>query len=168
MVRCLLRNVFSGIAVANSSSSVRPLWYTSCSCGLPSLGPGFQPSAGSVMGETLLARIAPGLGALTTYQREWPRHDTDRWRFGSGPADRDRLPRDRRARSLMVEDAMSDSPTEIRPPPSPPRVVAISGIVFSSLYITSLVLVRLAVPADPKDPGIGLPIPPSGTGSASQ
>ena len=37
--------------------------------------------------------------------------------------------------------------------PSPPRVVAISGIVFSALYIASLVLIRLAVPADPTDPG---------------
>ena len=27
------------------------------------------------MGKTLLARIAPGLGALTTYQREWLRHN---------------------------------------------------------------------------------------------
>ena len=54
---------------------------------------------------------------------------------------------------------MSSSPTETRQPPSPPRVVAISGIIFSALYITSLVLVRLAVPADPKDPGIWLADP---------
>ena len=39
-----------------------------------------------------------------------------------------------------------------RPAVSPPRVVAISGVIFSALYIASLVLVRLAVPADPKDP----------------
>jgi hypothetical protein len=39
---------------------------------------------------------------------------------------------------------------------SPPRVVAISGIIFSALYITSLVLVRFTVPADPKDPGVWL------------
>lgn len=38
-------------------------------------------------------------------------------------------------------------------PPAPPRVVAISGIVFSVLFITSVVLVRLAVPADPAEPG---------------
>lgn len=38
-------------------------------------------------------------------------------------------------------------------PSAPPRAVAISGIVFSALYIASLVLLRLAVPADPKDPG---------------
>jgi hypothetical protein len=54
---------------------------------------------------------------------------------------------------------MSNSPTEARQPSSPPRVVAVSGIVFSALYITSLVLVRLAVPADPKDPGIWLADP---------
>ncbi|MEI8373203.1 MAG: hypothetical protein WCJ35_10270 [Planctomycetota bacterium] len=54
---------------------------------------------------------------------------------------------------------MSNSPAETRQPSSPPRVVAVSGIVFSVLYITSLVLVRLAVPADPKDPGIWLADP---------
>ena len=54
---------------------------------------------------------------------------------------------------------MSNSLTETRQTPSPPRVVAISGIIFSALYITSLVLVRLAVPADPKDPGIWLADP---------
>ncbi len=54
---------------------------------------------------------------------------------------------------------MISSPAESRQPASPPRVVAISGIIFSALYITSLVLVRLAVPADPKDPGIWLADP---------
>ena len=54
---------------------------------------------------------------------------------------------------------MSSSPAKTRQPQSPPRVVAISGIIFSALYITSLVLVRLAVPADPKDPGIWLADP---------
>ena len=54
---------------------------------------------------------------------------------------------------------MSSLPADTRQPPSPPRVVAISGIVFSALYITSLVLIRLAVPADPKDPGIWLADP---------
>ena len=54
---------------------------------------------------------------------------------------------------------MSNSPSETRPAASPPRVVAISGIIFCGLYITSLVLVRLAVPADPKDPGIWLTDP---------
>src|SRR5436190_5766217 len=38
-------------------------------------------------------------------------------------------------------------------PSSPPKAVAISGIIFSTLYIASLVLLRLSVPADPKDPG---------------
>jgi len=54
---------------------------------------------------------------------------------------------------------MSSSPAESRQNSSPPRVVAVSGIVFSALYITSLVLVRLAVPADPKDAGIWLADP---------
>ena len=54
---------------------------------------------------------------------------------------------------------MSNSPAEPRQAPSPPRVVAISGIVFSALYVASLVLVRLAVPADPKEPGIWLADP---------
>src|SRR5579862_837550 len=53
----------------------------------------------------------------------------------------------------MAEDAMSAAPTESDKPPTPPRIVAISGIVFSALYIASLVLVRLAIPADPSDPG---------------
>ena len=35
-------------------------------------------------------------------------------------------------------------------------MVAISGIVFAVLFIFSLVLIRLAVPADPKDPGVWL------------
>ena len=54
---------------------------------------------------------------------------------------------------------MSRSPAETRQASSPPRVVAVSGILFSVLYITSLVLVRLAIPADPKDPGIWLADP---------
>ena len=54
---------------------------------------------------------------------------------------------------------MSSSPAETRQTPSPPRVVAVSGMIFSALYITSLVFVRLAVPADPKDPGIWLADP---------
>jgi hypothetical protein len=48
---------------------------------------------------------------------------------------------------------MSAPPTESGTPPTPPRIVAISGIVFSVLYLVSLVLLRLAVPADPADPG---------------
>ena len=54
---------------------------------------------------------------------------------------------------------MSTSPAETRQNASPPRVVAISGVIFSALYITSLVLIRLVVPAHPKDPGIWLSDP---------
>jgi hypothetical protein len=48
---------------------------------------------------------------------------------------------------------MSRAQNEGRPAPAPPRAVAIVGIVFSAMYMTSLVLVRLALPADPTDPG---------------
>jgi hypothetical protein len=48
---------------------------------------------------------------------------------------------------------MSGAPTESRQPPAPPRGVAISGIVFSVLYFASLVLTRLAIPADPRELG---------------
>jgi hypothetical protein len=48
---------------------------------------------------------------------------------------------------------MSRTSKEGRPAPAPPRAVAIVGIVFSAMYMTSLVLVRLALPADPTDPG---------------
>ena len=54
---------------------------------------------------------------------------------------------------------MGVSLTETRTNWSPPRVVAVSGVIFSALYVTSLVLVRLAVPADPKDPGVWLTDP---------
>jgi len=47
-------------------------------------------------------------------------------------------------------------PAQTQRVPSPPRVVAISGIIFSVLYIVSLVLIRLAVPADPTEPGLWL------------
>jgi len=50
-------------------------------------------------------------------------------------------------------------PAQAQQVPSPPRVVAISGIVFSVLYIVSLVLIRLAVPADPTEPGLWLADP---------
>ena len=49
--------------------------------------------------------------------------------------------------------------SELKPIPSPPRLVAISGIVFASLFIASLAIVRLAAPADPKDPGVWLSDP---------
>ena len=44
-------------------------------------------------------------------------------------------------------------PEQLQNVPSPPRLVAISGIVFAVLYMVSLVLIRLAVPADPTEPG---------------
>lgn len=47
-------------------------------------------------------------------------------------------------------------PTGSRSIPSPPRIVAVSGVLFSSLYIVSLVFIRLSVPADPNDPGVWL------------
>jgi hypothetical protein len=51
---------------------------------------------------------------------------------------------------------MSGTSTESRQFASPPRVVAISGIIFSTLYIASLILIRLAIPADPTEPGVWL------------
>ena len=51
---------------------------------------------------------------------------------------------------------MSTTRNESRPAPAPPRGVAIAGILFSVLYLASLVLVRLAMPADPSDPGAWL------------
>jgi hypothetical protein len=50
-------------------------------------------------------------------------------------------------------------PAPTQPVPSPPRVVAISGMIFAVLYIVSLVLIRLAVPADPTEPGLWLADP---------
>ncbi|MBI3864142.1 MAG: hypothetical protein HY290_19845 [Planctomycetia bacterium] len=51
------------------------------------------------------------------------------------------------------------TPGAVQSAPAPPRVVAISGIIFSALYIASLVLLRLAVPADPMEPGSWLSDP---------
>jgi hypothetical protein len=48
---------------------------------------------------------------------------------------------------------MSTIPTQVCSPPAPPRVVAISGMVFAGLFVASVVLVRLAIPADPTDQG---------------
>ena len=42
-----------------------------------------------------------------------------------------------------------------------------AALFFQRLYITSLVIVRLALPADPKDPGIWLADPTYRAGSAS-
>jgi hypothetical protein len=39
-----------------------------------------------------------------------------------------------------------------RPALAPPRAAAIAGVVFSVLLIVSLVLIRLAIPADPSEP----------------
>jgi hypothetical protein len=50
-------------------------------------------------------------------------------------------------------------PAQTQQVPSPPRAVAISGIIFSVLYMVSLVLIRLAVPADPTEPGLWLADP---------
>ena len=47
---------------------------------------------------------------------------------------------------------MNEAPTQR----SPPRAVAISGLIFAAFYVATIVLVRLAVPADPTDPGAWL------------
>ena len=57
------------------------------------------------------------------------------------------------------ENTMSSAPTGPRQPPSPPRSVAISGVIFSALYIASLALVRIGVPADPAESGAWLADP---------
>jgi hypothetical protein len=54
---------------------------------------------------------------------------------------------------------MKKVPTESEQISLPPRGVAISGIIFSLLYIVSLVIIRLAVPADPMEPGLWLANP---------
>ena len=54
---------------------------------------------------------------------------------------------------------MNVASTESREVAAPPRVVAISGVIFSALYIASLMLIRLAVPADPTEPGVWLADP---------
>jgi hypothetical protein len=56
---------------------------------------------------------------------------------------------------------MNNIRTESQHIPPLPRVVAVSGIIFSVLYIASLVLIRLAVPADPTEPGAWLTDPGS-------
>ncbi|SFH94605.1 hypothetical protein [Planctomicrobium piriforme] len=48
---------------------------------------------------------------------------------------------------------------ESRQPPAAPRGIALSGILFSILFTSSLVLLRLAVPADPTDSGAWLASP---------
>jgi hypothetical protein len=51
---------------------------------------------------------------------------------------------------------MSDQPSLIAPHLRAPRAAAIAGIVFSGLLITSLVLLRRSVPADPLEAGAWL------------
>lgn len=48
---------------------------------------------------------------------------------------------------------MNTVPKDASQPPAAPRGVAISGVLFAVLYIVSLILIRLAIPADPADPG---------------
>jgi hypothetical protein len=43
--------------------------------------------------------------------------------------------------------------TPVQTPPAAPRGVAVSGLIFAALYCTSMVFVRIAVPADPMEPG---------------
>ena len=54
---------------------------------------------------------------------------------------------------------MSKSTAQILEPHSSPRAIAISGVVFAILFVISLVLIRLAVPADLNDPGAWLADP---------
>jgi hypothetical protein len=56
---------------------------------------------------------------------------------------------------------MTKVPTEFRQAKAPPRIVAISGIIFSILYIASLVLIRCTIPADPAELGAWLTDPVS-------
>ena len=43
---------------------------------------------------------------------------------------------------MMPDQPISAAPAQ---PPAPPRVVAISGMVFSALFIINVILVRLAI-----------------------
>lgn len=61
----------------------------------------------------------------------------------------------------MAETSPSTEPSESRQAPAPPRGIAVSGLVFSTLFLTSLVILRIAVPADPADPGDWLADPDS-------
>lgn len=56
---------------------------------------------------------------------------------------------------------MNATATESRQAAAPPRIVAISGVIFSALYVTSLIIIRVAVPADPTEPGVWLADPAS-------
>ena len=52
---------------------------------------------------------------------------------------------------------MNQQPTLVQSRLRTPRAAAIAGIVFSVLLITSLALIRISVPADPRDAGGWLP-----------
>jgi hypothetical protein len=54
----------------------------------------------------------------------------------------------------MTESSVEDRASGM--PPSPPKTVAISGVVFSLLFLVSMALIRIATPADPGDPGTWL------------
>ena len=47
---------------------------------------------------------------------------------------------------------MNQQSAQVRARMTTPRAAAVAGILFSLLLITSLVLVRVSVPADPRDP----------------
>ena len=72
-----------------------------------------------------------------------------------------------RGATQLREDEMNAMPAESLQVPNPPRGIAISGIVFSALYIACLVLLRLAVPADPQKRVPGWPTVTSETGFTS-
>lgn len=57
------------------------------------------------------------------------------------------------AGGVFSKNAMHTVPPEPQQTTMLPRRIAISGILFSVLYIISLTLIRLSVPADPADPG---------------
>jgi hypothetical protein len=59
----------------------------------------------------------------------------------------------------LADELMSAPAMGSRSVTPPPRVVAISGVVFAALDIASLTLIRLAVPADPREPGAWLADP---------
>ena len=56
----------------------------------------------------------------------------------------------------MKKNESDTTTSKIRSAPSPPQGVAISGIIFATLFLTSLIIIRIAIPADPSDPGVWL------------
>ncbi len=59
-------------------------------------------------------------------------------------------------RKAKQRDAIVSSPVKTRRSPVPPRGVAVSGVIFATLFLTSLYILRIAIPADPADPGMWL------------